>query len=104
MRPSGSLVPTLFSSARTPLLSPQAKLITGLTGKEVSVDEMMNIGVNCLKDELDFNKRAACSQPCTDPCGCSAFRCIFQPSLQVCYQPRSLVPEASASGTRVKKS
>ncbi len=35
-----------------------AKLVSGLTGKEMSVDEMMAIGVNCLKDELDFNKRA----------------------------------------------
>ncbi|MDY0226504.1 MAG: aldehyde ferredoxin oxidoreductase C-terminal domain-containing protein [Desulfomicrobium apsheronum] len=35
-----------------------AKLISGLTGKEMSVDEMIDIGVNCLKDELDFNKRA----------------------------------------------
>lgn len=35
-----------------------AKLVSGLTGKEMSVDEMMAIGVNCLKDELDFNRRA----------------------------------------------
>jgi aldehyde:ferredoxin oxidoreductase len=35
-----------------------ARLVSGLTGKEMSVDEMMGMGVNCLKDELDFNKRA----------------------------------------------
>jgi len=35
-----------------------AKLVSGLTGKDFSVDEMIGIGANCLKDELDFNKRA----------------------------------------------
>lgn len=35
-----------------------ARLVSGLTGKDFSVDEMMGMGVNCLKDELDFNKRA----------------------------------------------
>ncbi|NCD26793.1 MAG: aldehyde ferredoxin oxidoreductase [Deltaproteobacteria bacterium] len=35
-----------------------AKLVSGLTGKDMSVDEMIGIGVNCLKDELDFNRRA----------------------------------------------
>lgn len=35
-----------------------AKLVSGLIGKDFSVDEMIGIGANCLKDELDFNKRA----------------------------------------------
>jgi aldehyde:ferredoxin oxidoreductase len=35
-----------------------AKLVSGLIGKEYSVDELVGMGVNCLKDELDFNKRA----------------------------------------------
>ena len=35
-----------------------ARLVSGLTGKDFSVDEMMGMGVNCLKDELDFNNRA----------------------------------------------
>ena len=35
-----------------------AKLVSGLIGKDYSVDELVGMGVNCLKDELDFNKRA----------------------------------------------
>jgi aldehyde:ferredoxin oxidoreductase len=35
-----------------------AKLVSGLVGKEVTVDDVVAMGVNCLKDELDFNKRA----------------------------------------------
>jgi aldehyde:ferredoxin oxidoreductase len=35
-----------------------AKLVSGLTGKEYSVDDLVGMGVNCLKDELDFNQRA----------------------------------------------
>lgn len=35
-----------------------AKLVSGLTGKDFSVDDLVGMGVNCLKDELDFNKRA----------------------------------------------
>lgn len=35
-----------------------AKLVSGLTGTTVSVDDIITMGVNCLKDELDFNKRA----------------------------------------------
>jgi aldehyde:ferredoxin oxidoreductase len=35
-----------------------AKLVSGLIGKDYSVDELVGMGVNCLKDELDFNRRA----------------------------------------------
>jgi aldehyde:ferredoxin oxidoreductase len=35
-----------------------AKMVSGLIGKDYSVDDVVNLGVNCLKDELDFNKRA----------------------------------------------
>ena len=35
-----------------------AKLVSGLTGRDFSVDEMIAMGANCLKDELDFNRRA----------------------------------------------
>ena len=35
-----------------------AKLVSGLVGKEVTVDDVVAMGVNCLRDELDFNKRA----------------------------------------------
>jgi aldehyde:ferredoxin oxidoreductase len=35
-----------------------AKLVSGLIGREYSVDELVGMGVQCLKDELDFNKRA----------------------------------------------
>ncbi len=35
-----------------------AKLVSGLTGKDFSVDDLVGMGVNCLKDELDFNQRA----------------------------------------------
>ena len=35
-----------------------AKLVSGLVGKDYSVDDVVALGVNCLKDELDFNKRA----------------------------------------------
>jgi aldehyde:ferredoxin oxidoreductase len=35
-----------------------AKLVSGLIGKDYSVDDVINLGVGCLQDELDFNKRA----------------------------------------------
>ena len=35
-----------------------ARLVSGLTGRDFSVDEMIAMGANCLKDELDFNRRA----------------------------------------------
>lgn len=35
-----------------------AKLVSGLTGKDFSVDALVGMGVQCLKDELEFNKRA----------------------------------------------
>jgi aldehyde:ferredoxin oxidoreductase len=35
-----------------------AKMVSGLIGKEYTVDDVVNLGVNCLKDELDFNRRA----------------------------------------------
>ena len=35
-----------------------AKLVSGLIGKDYSVDELVGMGVKCLQDELDFNRRA----------------------------------------------
>jgi aldehyde:ferredoxin oxidoreductase len=35
-----------------------AKMVSGLIGKDYSVDDVVALGVNCLKDELDFNRRA----------------------------------------------
>jgi aldehyde:ferredoxin oxidoreductase len=35
-----------------------AKMVSGLIGKDYTVDDVVALGVNCLKDELDFNARA----------------------------------------------
>lgn len=35
-----------------------AELVSGLLGTEYTVDDVVALGVNCLKDELDFNARA----------------------------------------------
>jgi aldehyde:ferredoxin oxidoreductase len=39
-------------------LSVVADMVTAATGKATSVDDIVNMGVNCLKDELAFNKAA----------------------------------------------
>lgn len=38
-----------------------AKMVSGLIGREFTPDEMIGMGVTCLQDELDFNRRAGFS-------------------------------------------
>jgi len=35
-----------------------AKMVETYTGRPFSVDDLIALGANCLKDELDFNRRA----------------------------------------------
>ena len=35
-----------------------ADLVQAYTGNPFSVDDLLNLGVNCMKDEQQFNKRA----------------------------------------------
>lgn len=39
-----------------------AKMVSGLIGREFTPDDMIGMGVACLQDELDFNRRAGFSE------------------------------------------